>query len=74
MPIFHPTDTASGTPIVWGRPVIHVQNPRINNNYISDSSRDITVAPPSGTIAYWTMLNSRYIIGPSGWNANGYLP
>lgn len=74
MAIFDFIYAGSGSAIVYGQPTILVQNPRITTNHITDSSRDITVVQPSGSTVYFNNLNNRYDVGPSGWNANGFVP
>ena len=63
MPIFASVIAGSGAPIIYGQPVILVQNPTVTNNHIVDTSRDITVAQPSGSTFYFDMLNNRFKTG-----------
>ncbi len=65
MPVFEWVYPGSGSAIKYGKATILTDG--AVNTY--ERSGITTVVPPSGTNAYLTRLNSRYLYDPSGWNA-----
>ncbi len=61
---------SSGAPVYYGGATILVQNPQININFLFNPDRGIIFTRISGVVPdYYQVLNNRYIIPPSGWNA-----
>lgn len=66
MAIFDWTIAGSGAPIKYGRATIGGIAQGQVRTY--DRQGVITVVVPSGSTAYFTSLEDRYIHDPSGWN------
>lgn len=66
MAIFDWTFAGSGAPIKYGRATIG--GIAVGNTRTYDRNGVITVVQPSGSSAYFSKLNNRYLHDPSGWN------
>lgn len=68
MAIFDFVRAGSGAPIIYGGGTIGVESPSLQNTHKAD--RGFTYIPASGgNSAYFTVLDGRFKVGPTGWSA-----